>query len=142
MSSALQKKSITRSRRSRRAGFTMIEVLVSLGLLIIILPAVMRGLSVSVWSASKAQHLAEAASLSQSMMNELVTSADPSSFGNSGDFGDAYPGYTWTMQNNYRSELLLTEYTLTVHWKEKGADQTFNVSTFLADPFVSATAAT
>jgi type II secretion system protein I len=116
------------------SGFTLVEVLVTMALMTIILPVVMRGISISMAAASNARHTAEAATLAESKLNELLVSADPTSFGSQGDFGTDWPDYRWTMQSNYDSEIFLTQYTITVIWKERGRERTFRLSTFLADP--------
>src|SRR4051794_38319604 len=59
-------------RRAMRAGFTLIEVLATLVLLGIILPAAMRGVSIGLAMASHARHVTEAAQLAEAKLNELV----------------------------------------------------------------------
>ena len=61
-----------RMRRSGRAGFTLVEVLATLVLLGIVVPVAMRGVSVALAAAQTAKRTAEATSLAQSKLNEMI----------------------------------------------------------------------
>lgn len=126
-----------RTIRSRAAGFTLIEVLVTLGMMAIVLPAAMRGVSIATASASYARHAAEAATLGQSKLNEIVSNLEilqTNDAGSSGDFGQTWPGYTWTYQDSYDADLTVTTITLIVNWQERGQDRSIELSTMVADP--------
>src|SRR5689334_3104049 len=85
-----------RNRKTRR-GFTLLEVLATMVLIGIILPAVMHGISLATIAAGEARHKVEAASLAQTKLAELISDYQTlnQTGGSSGDFAD-YPGYTWT----------------------------------------------
>jgi len=124
-----------RSRTHRRRGFTLVEVLVTMAMMAAILPVAMRGISVAITTASTARHKAEASTLAQSKMNELASTylimQDTSVVGSSGDFGEAWPGYTWTSTSSDDTQLGILQMTLTVNWLEKGGQRSYELSTML-----------
>ena len=115
---------------NRPRGFTLIEVLATLLLLGIVLPVAMRGVSMSLAAASRARNLAEAASLADTKLNELVATQMWSTSGDSGDFGEQYPGYTWTSQAN-SFDYGMTQIDLRVSWIERGQEAFLDVSTLV-----------
>jgi len=120
------------ARRTRRGGrgggFTLIEVLVALVLMGIILPVAMRGATLAMRAASTARHQAEAATLGEAKLTEMVAQGDWQSGNTQGDFSPDFPQYQWQLQSAQR-DLDVTELQLTVTWKERGADRSINVST-------------
>ena len=131
----IRDRSQLRSRTHRRRGFTLVEVLVTMALMAAILPVAMRGISVAITTASTARHKAEAATLAQSKMNELTATylimQDTSVIGSGGDFGEAWPNYTWTSVASDDTQLGVTQVTLTVSWMERGGQRTYELSTML-----------
>jgi len=119
----------------RRGGFTLVEVLVTMAMMAAILPVAMRGISVAITTASTARHKAEAATLAQSKLNELMSTylliGDTSVVGSSGDFGEAWPNYTWTSTSSDDTQLGVTQMTLTVTWTERGGQRSYDLSTML-----------
>ena len=123
---------MTRRRPSHRGGFTLVEVLATLVLLGVVLPVAMRGVSLAISSADVARHTAEAASLAEAKLNELVITGDWSVSGASGDFGAEWPDYRWTCQSAGR-DYGLTEVMLSVVWTDKGRERDVTVSTLVYD---------
>jgi prepilin-type N-terminal cleavage/methylation domain-containing protein len=121
-----------KSARRRRSGFTLVEVLASLVIMGIVLPFAMRGASLAMHAGSVARHQAEAATLGEAKLTEMVSMgawADSSQ----GDFGNDFPQYRWTMENVQR-DLGLTELMLSVIWQERGEDRSVKLSTFVYVP--------
>src|SRR2546421_13113494 len=58
--------------KSPSRAFTLIEVLVAMVLMAIIMPALMRGISVTGKAAAQAKNLAESAALADKVLNELL----------------------------------------------------------------------
>lgn len=117
-------------RHSSNRGFTLVEVLATLLLLGIVLPVAMRGVSMSLAAASKARHMAEAASLADTKLNELIATQTWTTSGVSGDFGEQNPGYTWTCQA-VSADYGLTEVSLRVSWVDRGQEAFVDVSTLV-----------
>ncbi len=118
-------------RRSRScSGFTLVEVLAALVLMAIVIPVAMRGATLAMRSGSLARHQAEAATLGEAKLSEMVSQGDWASAGSQGDFGSDFPIYRWTLQSTQR-DFDITELTLTINWPERGEDRSLNVSTLV-----------
>ena len=116
----------------RRSGFTLVEVLASLVIMGIVLPFAMRGASLAMHAGSVARHQAEAATLGEAKLTELVTMGSWSDTAQ-GDFGNDFPQYRWTMENIQR-DIGVTELLLSVIWQERGEDRSVKLSTFVYVP--------
>jgi type II secretion system protein I len=121
-----------RRRRTNgaRPAFTLIEVLATMVLLGIVLPVAMRGVSMALAAAEYSRHTAEASSLAQQKLSELVTLGPTSSTGNSGDFGADHPEFHWTLQTQSK-DYGLTEFDVTIAWNERGQEKSLVVSTLV-----------
>ncbi len=125
------------ARLTRSTGFTLIEVLAAMVLMAIALPVTMQALSTSLWAASSARHMTEAAGLAQAKLNELISTGEWDSTGG-GDFGAEHPGYRWQTSNAAR-DYGLTEVTLQITWVERGQDRQLAVATLVDPNLTSAT---
>jgi prepilin-type N-terminal cleavage/methylation domain-containing protein len=116
-------------RHSAAAGFTLVEVLATLVLLGIVVPVAMRGVSVGLAAASTARRTAEAASLANAKLNELVIDGTWQTSGSSGDFPEA-PDYHWTCENVAR-DYSTYEVILTVTWHQRGHERHLRLATLV-----------
>lgn len=117
----------------RRGGFTLVEVLAALVIMGIVLPFAMRGASLAMYAGSLARHQAEAATLGEARLTELVSTntwSDGGTQGDFGDMGDAYKDYRWSLDSTQR-DMDVTELQLSVFWKERGEDRSVKISTFV-----------
>jgi general secretion pathway protein I len=145
MSFANRPTSSARNRtRSRRCGFTLVEVLAAMILLAIVLPAAMRGVTLASAAASKAQKRTAAAGLASSKLHELLATGQYESGNLSGDFSDygpQYQPYRWEAQlsnwnqNGFNAQDLQTQtlqqLDLRVTWRGREGDQSLTVSTLV-----------
>jgi prepilin-type N-terminal cleavage/methylation domain-containing protein len=119
-------------------GFTLVEVLVTMALMAAILPVAMRGISIAITTAAASRHRVEAATLGQAKLTEIVALStiqlDSSQLGSSGDFGEAYPTYTWSSRIVDDPTVGVTHVTLTVNWLERGTQQALDLSTMVQTP--------
>lgn len=99
-----------------RRGFTMIEVLATLMLAAIVLPAIMRGMSVCLATSTQARRQAEAAALGQDKLSELVALGQLQQAAQSGDFGTDWPGYRWEATVSEFDGATLQQVDVTVFW--------------------------
>jgi prepilin-type N-terminal cleavage/methylation domain-containing protein len=120
---------LTRRRRGRQ-GFTLIEVLATLVLIGIVIPFAIRGTSLALNTASNAKHQAEAATLGEAKLAELVSQGDWNTGNTQGDFGQDWPEYRWKLQAYAHDQNVnVTEITLSVTWTQGGQQRVMNVST-------------
>jgi prepilin-type N-terminal cleavage/methylation domain-containing protein len=131
------------SRTAGRHGFTLVEVMVTMVMMAIVLPVVMRGISGATNAASFAKHSAEASMLGEQLLNEMtlvLANGETFTYGSSGEFGDGV--YKWTLQNADDTELGVTTLMLGVVWNERGQERTLYLSTMVADPLDTSTLGT
>jgi prepilin-type N-terminal cleavage/methylation domain-containing protein len=121
--------------RRGRSGFTLVEVLAAMVILGIVLPVAMTGASLAMRAGSIARHQAEAATLGEAKLTEMVAMSTWSTSTSQGDFGQDFPQYRWTIQAAQR-DMDLTELKLSVIWQERGQDRSVLVSTLV---YVAAT---
>jgi len=126
---------VIHQRRSRRAdrerGFTLIEILATLTLLAIVLPVVMKGLSLSLAAAGQARRQTEAMALAQTKLAELVAGDQWQHVNLSGDFGAEWPTYRWAAQASAWEGTTLQELDVMVSWKQQNRQRAVTLSTLV-----------
>lgn len=131
------------SRSRHRTGFTLVEVLVTMVMMAIVLPVVMRGISLATNAASLAKHQAEAAQLGEQLLNEMslvLTNGEPFAFGTSGEFAETI--YKWQLEQADDTETGITTVMLHVMWSERGTARSLALSTMVAFPLDTSTTTT
>ena len=116
------------ARRQSRRAFTLVEVLATLVMLAIILPIAMRGVSMAMAAASNARRTAEATTLAETKLNELLADGTWASGSLSGDFAPTQPEYQWACLTQTR-DYGLTEVAVRVTWADRGHDREMIVTT-------------
>ena len=121
---------------SKRRGFTLIEVLVTLVFIAIVLPALMRGIGMTTQTAERAKKRTTATVLGQSKLSELavgITTGQAQNGNSSGDFGGQWPGYRWEadIQNwsQDNTSMGIQEIDLKISWDDLGSPRTITLST-------------
>jgi general secretion pathway protein I len=127
---------IRRRARSRARAFTLIEALAALLLVAIVLPVVMKAVSVGTTSASQSRRRTEAVSLAQSKLSELVAGEAWKSGLLSGYFdltyGDSGPEYGWRATVRPWNEPYVQQLELSVTWTgPAGREQFVTLSTLV-----------
>jgi type II secretory pathway pseudopilin PulG len=121
----------SRRRLGRARAFTILEVLATLTLATIILPAAMHGILLCLATASYAKQQAQAASLAQSKLAELVATGQLQDAEMKGDFGENLPEYTWAAVVNDWEDSRLVELDVAVMWIRRGQQHFVTVSTLV-----------
>jgi prepilin-type N-terminal cleavage/methylation domain-containing protein len=119
-------------RRPRRRAFTLPEVLATLVLVGLVLPAVMKGISLALAASDDARRRVEAVGLAENKLAELAADAtvnQSSSGGGSGEFGDEAPGYRWE-SSTASVETDLLELNVRVAWTARGRERHVDLSTY------------
>jgi general secretion pathway protein I len=86
-----------RIQKRKSFGFTLLEVMVAMAIIAIALTAVLGSQSQSVSLASEAKFNTTAPLLAQSKIAEIEVAEQSGLAGDSGDFGEDFPGYTWEL---------------------------------------------
>jgi prepilin-type N-terminal cleavage/methylation domain-containing protein len=122
------------STQKFRGGFTLLEVLATLVLIGIILPAVMHGISLATIAAGEAKHKVEAASLAQSKLSELIADYQTlnQAGASGGNFPD-YPVYTWSSKIEQR-DTNLSQISVRVTWQSRGQERFVDLASLVYTP--------
>jgi general secretion pathway protein I len=128
---------VTRRARRRRGpaagaagGFTLIEVLVALGILATSLVVLLENVSSSIRLSAISRDLTVAAMIARDKMTEIELDGKYVIGNEEGDFEDRYPGFWWTtaVQEGLFPGVLQVD--LTIFWGEKDAPEHLTVSSF------------
>jgi prepilin-type N-terminal cleavage/methylation domain-containing protein len=116
---------------SRSDAFTLPEVLATLVLIGLVLPAVMKGVSLALAASDDARRRVEAVGLAENKLAEMAADAasNQGSGGGSGDFGDEAPGYHWEA-TSATVDTSLTEMQVRVTWTARGAERGVTLATY------------
>ena len=122
-----------RPRLCHKRGFTLIEVLATVMLMAIVIPAITRGISVATANASSSRMRTEAAGLAESKLNELLATGEWQSGQTSGDFGSDWPEFHWNATiSSWQYDTTnagLQQIDLEVTYKFRNTDEAVKVST-------------
>jgi prepilin-type N-terminal cleavage/methylation domain-containing protein len=123
-----------RTGRGGKSGFTLIEVLVTLLLIGIVMPAIMHAITISSAAAGAARHRNEAVELAKSQLATIIAGTQWQSTTNlSGDFSPDWPDYQWratvTPWNLDTSGMGIQQIDLTVSWTDRGHPQSLTLTT-------------
>ena len=81
-------------------GFTLLEVMVAMAIMAIVLVSVYRMHSQTLTMNTAARFYTQAPMLAQSKLAELEIDSSGIVTGDSGDFGEKFPGYTWRISTD------------------------------------------
>jgi prepilin-type N-terminal cleavage/methylation domain-containing protein len=125
-------------RRARRGGFTLVEVLATLLLLAIALPAIGRGFALSSRAAELARTRTDAGGLAESKLNELVATGVWQSGGNMTGGFDDHPEFQWSatlapwgVGQGAQGTNTVQQMDVVVTWKVPGGTDSVTVSTLV-----------
>ena len=86
------------NRKGRDDGFTLLEIIICLGLIAVVLVAVFHLQAQNLDLQSEAQFMTTAACLLQERLARIQGLEEIEKGTNSGDFGEDYPDYTYTQE--------------------------------------------
>ncbi len=95
--------------RQTASGFTLLEVMVAMAIMAIVLVSVYRMHSQTLTMNTAARFYTQAPMLAQSKLAQLEGDSSEIVSGDSGDFGDKFPGYTWRISTDEVSSETLGE---------------------------------
>ena len=117
------------------AGFTLMEVMVALSVVAIALMAIYRMHTQTLFMDARGRFDTVATLLARQKLADLETIKLEDFSGDSGDFGNAHPGYAWQIQTEDVSSDLLKEdgptlKRITVTISFNGEESVFNLTTY------------
>ena len=115
----------------RVKGFTLIEILAALALIIFVIPVVMKGISIATAVASEIARKSVAASLAENQLLDIFIEKQWQNSSLTGDFGKEYPGYRWHMTSANWTEPGLNQVTLNVMWESRGYERKVELTTLV-----------
>jgi len=125
------------SRKKKRIvakGFTLLEILAALLLIGLVLPAVMKGISMVSMLASDSDHKYEALDLAESKLAEvLLEDSWKNSSTLSGQFENEYDGYEWVVDASDWTEAGVKQVDVFVYWQQRNRQREIQLSTLVYD---------
>ena len=91
------------------SGFTLLEVMVAMAIMAIVLVSVYRMHSQTLTMNMAARFYTQAPMLAQSKLAQMERASSGEITGDSGDFGEMFPGYTWSISTEEVSSEALGE---------------------------------
>ena len=88
---------VSNSKLHRLTGFTLLEVMIAVAVIAIAFVAVLGAQSRGLTLTDESRFNTTAALLAQSKMAEIQASGVNATLSRSGDFGEAFPEYTWEL---------------------------------------------
>ncbi|GAB4459650.1 MAG: hypothetical protein OHK0029_22480 [Armatimonadaceae bacterium] len=129
------------NRRGFAAGFTLIEVLVTIVLIVLALVGVLGGIRALNATDVKARDADLLQRLAQEKYNELTTVTDPRTTDDSGDFTEqGYPEITWTVEVEPSGAENVDQVTITTTRNDNNNSQTLTGLVFIPPATTAPTA--
>ena len=121
------------SRRHSR-GFTLLEALAALMLVVIVLPVAMRGLSLAVQAGSLSRNRDLAAAMAEGKLAELISEDNWQTAARSGAFdpaiwGDHAARFTWRLDVANWKDAAMRALAVEVLWQQRGEEQRVTLTT-------------
>ena len=117
--------------RSAR-GLTLVEVLATIVMLAIVLPAAMQGVTLCTATAGAARQRSEATALAEAKLSELIATGDWEFGATSGEFGEAWPEYRWEAgAADWASDATMKELSVRVFWISRQQEREVVLTTLL-----------
>ena len=91
-------KPIFSASRSGKAGFTLLEIMVAIAIMAIVIIAVFKMISQTIFINSNSRFQSIAPFLAQGKLAEIESKSNESWSDGEGDFGEAFAGYTWKVR--------------------------------------------
>jgi type II secretory pathway pseudopilin PulG len=119
---------------------TLVEVLATIVMMGIVLPAAMEGVSVAMQASDTARQRSEASALAEAKLAELIATGDWQFGALSGEFGEAWPEYRWgAMAQDWTTDSTLKEVSVSVRWTRRGQERQVLLTTLVYQGQTTAT---
>lgn len=119
-------------KTAHKAGFTLVEMIVAMILLVVAVGSALGAFSAINRANGQAAAMQTAAILAQQKMSDIEMHSDQITGGDQqGDFGDAYPGYSWHQNIQATDYTNLFLVTVTVQWGTGNSTSTRSLTCYL-----------
>ena len=124
---------VTCNLRAARRAFTVAEVLAAMMFVAILVPVIMQAMTLSSRAGTLAERGRHAAELAQLKMDEIVLTNAWQDADASGDFGDDWTGYSWTLSDEAWGEDTMRQLTVDVTYSVQGAEYHAAIATLVEE---------
>ena len=125
-------RNILRRKCARRRGLTLVEVLATIVMVAIVLPAAMQGITSCLAASRDARQRSEASALAEAKLNEILATGDWQFGALSGDFGEGWPDYKWGGGSTvWASDSTMAEVYVRVTWTSRGLEREVVLTTLV-----------
>lgn len=121
----------------RPGGFTLLEVMLALGVLAVALVALLGLRNRDLSMQAHARHLVTATALAKLKLEELIVVPDVRDGEPAGEFGERYPGFRWTRTIAPAPLIDWLEYRVEVSWAEGARQERVELMTYVKDESAS-----
>ena len=129
------KNATKKKKRIVAKGFTLIEILAALLLIGLVLPAVMKGVSIISILASDSDHRYEALDLAETKLAEVLLEeswqGSSSQSGQFDDENDEYEDYEWVMDVSDWDQADVKQVDIFVYWQQRNRQREIQLSTLV-----------
>ena len=128
----MEKNATRKKKRIVAKGFTLMEILAALLLIGLVLPAVMKGISIVSILASDSDHKYEALDLAETKLAEVLLEESWQSSGSqSGRFDDEYEAYEWVVDASDWDQADVKQVDIFVYWQQRNRQREIQLSTLV-----------
>jgi prepilin-type N-terminal cleavage/methylation domain-containing protein len=114
-----------------KKGFTLMEILVTIVMIALVLPIVMKGISIATSLSSNSARKLQAINLAESRLAEILVGKEWQSGSKSGNFSGEHSQYKWQMDTSDWSEDNLKQIALKVWWDQRGRERSIILYTLV-----------
>jgi prepilin-type N-terminal cleavage/methylation domain-containing protein len=125
----------------RKAGFTLIEVLVALVVAVAAMALLSQGFTTGARASTTAQYATRAALLAQRVITDFETGQLTLGSNQSGKFEDD-PDFSYEARSETGSLSGLTQLTISIKWQERNQDRTYEIVRLMKDRPTTTTSTT
>ena len=122
-----------KNTRKKNAGFTLLEIMITIAIVGIALVGIIRALAMSVDVCNKSRNISIATLLAKGKMAETESRGFPDVEEITGDFGEEYPGFKWERSISEIGIEGLRKVTVRVLWQEGESEEIVEMLTLISN---------
>jgi len=122
-----------RVRTAQPRAFTFAELLAAMVFVAIVIPVIVQGLTIANRAGVVAERQRVAVQLADRLLSELVVTDAWRTSEPSGDFGEAWPDFRWTLSDQPWSEDAMRELSVEVFFQAQGREYSVRLTTLVEE---------